>query len=82
MVPIIGAINIIDLPGFFTLTFHDENDTTGQTWTLDNDDTNGVLGLATVALGNGIATTTYRPGDLTNPADDQRRQRREHVHRE
>ena len=45
------------------MNFHDENDTTGQTWTLDDDDTNGP-GLATVAV-NGIATTTYNPGDLS-----------------
>jgi large repetitive protein len=67
MAGILGAIDITDPPGFFTLTFHDENDLTGHTWTLDNDDTNGMLGLATMALDGGIATTTYRPGDLTSP---------------
>ena len=42
MAGILGAIGIIDLPDFYTLTFHDENDTTGHTWTLNNNDTRAV----------------------------------------
>jgi hypothetical protein len=64
---ILGAINITDTPDFYTLTFHDENDTTGHTWTLDNDDTVGLFGTASVGLSDGIATTTYQPGDLNSP---------------
>ena len=64
---ILGPIDIIDPPDFYTLTFHDENDTTGHTWTLDNDDTAGMFGTASVALSGGIATTTYQPGDLNSP---------------
>jgi len=67
MAGILGAIDIIDTPSFYTLTFHDENDTTGNTWTLDNDDTSGMFGTASVALSGGIATTTYQPGDLNSP---------------
>ncbi len=64
MAGILGAIGIIDGTGFYDLTFHDESDTTPQTWTLNDDDSNGTHGTATVALGNGIATTTFHPGDL------------------
>ncbi len=67
MAGILGAIDIIDTPSFYTLTFHDENDTTGNTWTLDNDDSSGIFGTASVALSGGIATTTYQPGDLNSP---------------
>ena len=41
---ILGPIDIVDAPDFYTLTFHDENDTDGHTWTLDNDDSVGRLG--------------------------------------
>ena len=64
---ILGPIDIINGPDFYTLTMHDENDTTGHTWTLDNDDASGMLGTASVGLSGGIATTTYRPGDLNSP---------------
>ena len=64
---ILGAIDITDTPDFYVLTFHDENDTTGHNWTLDNDDTSGMFGTASVALSGGIATTTYQPGDLNSP---------------
>jgi len=64
MAGILGAIAISDPPAFFTLTFHDENDTTGHTWTLDNDD---IGNTASVALSGGIATTSYLPADLASP---------------
>ena len=62
MASIQGPISIVDLPSFFDLNFHDENDTTARTWTLNNDDG---LDTASVAVSpGGIGTTTYRPGDL------------------
>ena len=64
---ILGPIDIVDTPDFYVLTFHDENDTTGHTWTLDNDDSSGMFGTASVALSGGIATTTYQPGDINSP---------------
>jgi hypothetical protein len=66
MAAIQGPIGIIDGPGFYQLDFHDENDTTGNTWTLDDNDSSGGLGAASVAV-SGIATTSYRPGDLASP---------------
>ena len=79
MAGILGPIGITGSPSFDTLAFHDENDTTGHTWTLDNNDGSN---NAAVALSGGIATTTYRPGDLSSgSADDQRRQRRQHFQR-
>jgi hypothetical protein len=59
MAGILGAIGIIDIPDFYILTFHDETDTTGHTWTLNNDDNTLPAGSASVALSDGIATTTY-----------------------
>jgi hypothetical protein len=56
-----GAIGITDGPAFYSLAFHDENDTTGHTWTLNDNDSGDT---ATVALSGGIGTTTYRPGDV------------------
>ena len=38
MANIQGPISVTNPPSFTDLNFHDENDTTGQTWTLDNDD--------------------------------------------
>jgi hypothetical protein len=64
MVGILGPIGIIDAPGFYTLSFNDQNDTTAQTWTLDNDD---ATNTASVSFASSIGTTTYRPGDLTSP---------------
>ena len=62
MANIQGPIGIFDGPNYFDLNFHDENDTTARTWTLDNDDG---LDTASVAVSpGGIGTTTYRPGDL------------------
>ncbi len=79
MAGILGAINIIDNPGFYTLTFHDENDTTGHTWTLNNDDTDGAVWV-------GDRGPEWRDRDDNLPAgrpdlavDDQRRQRRQHI---
>ena len=66
MTGIQGAIGITDPATLYKLSFHDENDAAGRTWTLNNLDAN-VGNQATVSLGNGIATTTYRPGDLTSP---------------
>ena len=66
MTGILGAIGITDSESYYTLTFHDENDATARTWTLNNSDA-GVSGAATVALSGGIATTSYRPGDLNSP---------------
>ena len=67
MVGILGNIAILDPNTFLTLSFHDENDTAGHTWTLDNDDSVAPLGTGSVALDGGIGTTSYRPGDLNSP---------------
>jgi len=64
MAGILGAIVLNDPPLFYTLTFHDENDATAHTWTLNNDDG---LDTASVAFSSPIATTTYKPGDLNSP---------------
>ena len=44
------------------LNFHDENDATGQTWTLNNDD--GVPSGSVAVTGS--ATTSYNPFDLSS----------------
>ncbi|HZZ42239.1 MAG TPA: hypothetical protein VFE58_04835 [Tepidisphaeraceae bacterium] len=58
---ILNGVSITDGPAFYDLNFHDESDTNGHTWTLNNDD---VGNTASVALSSGIATTSYRPGDI------------------
>jgi hypothetical protein len=65
MTGILGAIAIQDPPPLYTLTFHDETDTTARTWTLDDSD--GLNDTASVALSGGIATTTYVPSALNSP---------------
>ncbi len=62
MADIQGPISVVNSPSFTSLNFHDENDATGQTWTLDNDDTTFI---GTVAV-TGSATTTYDPADLSD----------------
>ena len=62
MAGIQGAISVLNAPSLTSLNFHDENDSTGQTWTLDNDDTTFT---GTVAV-TGSATTTYNPADLSD----------------
>ncbi len=62
MAGIQGPISVVNAPSFTSLNFHDENDTTGQTWTLDNDDSTPT---GTVAV-TGSATTTYDPVDLSD----------------
>ena len=61
MAGIQGPITVLNAFSFTSLNFHDENDTTGQTWTLDNDD--GTF-AGSVAV-TGSATTTYNPVDLS-----------------
>ena len=60
MAGIQGPISVTNPPSLTDLVFHDENDTTGQTWTLDNDDG---LGTGSVAV-TGSAITNYDPFDL------------------
>jgi hypothetical protein len=60
MAGIQGPISVSNPPALTVLVFHDENDTTGQTWTLDNDDT---VPTGDVAV-TGSADTTYNPFDL------------------
>ena len=60
MANIQGPISVTNPPSLTALTFHDENDTTGQTWTLANDD----AGLSGSVAVTGSATTTYNPFDL------------------
>ncbi len=62
MANIQGLISVSNLPSFTSLNFHDENDTTGQTWTLDNDDV-GLTGIVNVT---GSAITTYDPTALSD----------------
>ena len=62
MAGIQGPISVANPPSLTDLNFHDENDTTGQTWTLDNDDG---LATGTVAV-TGSATTSYNPFDLSS----------------
>ena len=62
MAGIQGPISVTNPPSLTDLTFHDENDATGQTWTLDNDD-----GLPTGSVAvTGSATTSYNPFDLAS----------------
>ena len=61
MAGIQGPISVVNAFSLTSLNFHDENDTTGQTWTLDNDD---ATFIGTVAV-TGSATTTYDPADLS-----------------
>ena len=62
MAAIQGPISVTNPPALTDLNFHDENDTTGQTWTLDNNDG---LGTGSVAV-TGSATTSYDPFDLSS----------------
>ena len=62
MAGIQGPISVENGQSVTSLNFHDENDTTGQTWTLDNDDS---VPTGTVAV-TGSATTTYNPADLSD----------------
>ncbi len=62
MAGIQGPISVVNAIYLTSLNFHDENDTTGQDWTLDNDDTSDPP-TGTVAV-TGSATTTYNPADL------------------
>jgi hypothetical protein len=62
MAGIQGPISVTNPPALTALVFHDENDTTGQTWTLDNDDT---VPSGSVAV-TGSATTSYNPVDLSS----------------
>ena len=60
MANIQGPISVTNPPSLTDLIFHDENDTTAQTWTLDNDDGAGTGSVAVT----GSATTSYDPFDL------------------
>ena len=60
MAAIQGPILVTNPASLTDLVFHDENDTTSQTWTLDNDDG---APSGSVAL-TGSATTSYNPFDL------------------
>ncbi len=61
MAGIQGPISVTNVDSFTSLNFHDENDTVGQTWTLDNDD-----GAATGSVAvTGSGTTSYNPNDLS-----------------
>jgi Bacterial Ig-like domain len=62
MAGIQGPVSVTNPPSLTDLNFHDENDVTGQTWTLDNDD--GVP-TGSVAV-TGSATTSYNPFDLAS----------------
>ncbi len=61
MAGIQGPISVVNTLSFTSLNFHDEDDTTGQTWTLSNDD---ILDTGSVAV-TGSATTTYNPVHLS-----------------
>ena len=77
MANIQGPILVTNPPSLTDLIFHDENDATGQTWTLDNDD--GVPS-------GSVARDRQRHHELQSVrswvAHGQCRQRRQHVHRE
>jgi hypothetical protein len=60
MTGIKAAVSLLNPPDFYTLNFHDENDTTAQNWTLNDDDGNNT---ANIGLSSG-ALISYRPGDL------------------
>jgi large repetitive protein len=62
MANIQGPISVTNPPSLTDLIFHDENDATGQTWTLDNDD--GVPSGSVATTGS--ATTSYNPFDLAS----------------
>ena len=62
MANIQGPISVTNPPSLTDLNFHDENDTTGQTWTLDNND--GVPSGSVAVTGS--ATTSYNPFDLAS----------------
>ena len=62
MANIQGPISVTNPPSLTDLIFHDENDATGQTWTLDNDD--GVPSGSVAVTGS--ATTSYNPFDLAS----------------
>ena len=60
MANIQGPISVTNPSALTDLVFHDENDATGQTWTLNNDD-GAPSGSVAVT---GSATTSYNPFDL------------------
>ena len=65
MAGLLDNVSISDQPAFYDLTFNDQNDTTPQTWTLDNDDSILPFGTASVAV-SGLGTTSYAPADLNS----------------
>jgi large repetitive protein len=62
MTQIQGAIGLLAGPGTYTLNIDDSNDTTGQTFTLNNNDAGS---MASVQFSSG-ATTSYRPQDINS----------------
>src|SRR5262249_21763651 len=62
MANIQGDISVANANSLTSLNFHDENDMTGQVWTLDNDDG---LDTGSVAV-TGSATTSYVPSELSD----------------
>jgi hypothetical protein len=55
-----AAVFLINGPSFFDFNLHDENDSTAQTWTLNNNDGGNT---ANIGLSSG-SIINYRPGDL------------------
>jgi hypothetical protein len=62
MAGIQGPISVSNPTSFTALTFHDENDSGGQTWTLDDNDG---LETGSVAVA-GRAVTSYSPTELSS----------------
>ncbi|HEY1685258.1 MAG TPA: hypothetical protein VGG19_10880 [Tepidisphaeraceae bacterium] len=62
MANIQGPVSVTDAIGTYDLSFLDEGDATGQTWTLNNDDNANTASLAVT----GASTVSYRPGDLNS----------------
>jgi hypothetical protein len=61
MAGIQGAISVVSSGSSTALNFHDENDTTGRTWTLNDNDGQNTGSVAVT----GSATTTYTPAGLS-----------------
>ena len=64
MANVFGPIGIIDSVSTYSLAFDDQNDTTANTWMLNNSDA-GVSGLASISVFFGV-TTSYLPGQLNS----------------
>lgn len=67
MANIQGPVSLTDSSGHYDLVFYDDADAMGAVWTLNDNDTSGPKGTASVNV-TGSDTVSYRPLDLGSVA--------------